>query len=94
MELVIPKEKRPTIMFIGMLKAESNWVDLTVKQKIWTIGQILTNNRTERLMLLRLGAIRLIGRRSEGGHNGRATSGSKRHGIAENEDGQEFQNQC
>eukprot|EP00972_Heterocapsa_arctica_P008426 1230904-Heterocapsa_arctica.AAC.1 len=42
-----------------MLKAESNWADLTVKQRIGTIGQFLMNNRTERLVLLRLGAIRL-----------------------------------
>eukprot|EP00972_Heterocapsa_arctica_P030374 4472687-Heterocapsa_arctica.AAC.1 len=35
MEIEIPKEKRPTIMFIGMLKAElPNWADLTVKQHI------------------------------------------------------------
>eukprot|EP00972_Heterocapsa_arctica_P056332 8310320-Heterocapsa_arctica.AAC.1 len=46
-------------MFIGMLKAESNWADLTVKQTIGKIVQFLTNNRTERLMLLRLGVIRL-----------------------------------
>eukprot|EP00972_Heterocapsa_arctica_P024628 3632494-Heterocapsa_arctica.AAC.1 len=32
-----PKEKGPTIMFIGMLKAESNWADLTVKQRIVNI---------------------------------------------------------
>eukprot|EP00972_Heterocapsa_arctica_P009240 1362961-Heterocapsa_arctica.AAC.1 len=59
MELVIPKEKGLTIMFIGMLKAEPDWVDLTVKQHIGTIGQFLANNRTVILMLLRLGAIRL-----------------------------------
>eukprot|EP00972_Heterocapsa_arctica_P070245 10375567-Heterocapsa_arctica.AAC.1 len=29
MELVTPKEKGQTIMFIGMLKADSNWADLT-----------------------------------------------------------------
>eukprot|EP00972_Heterocapsa_arctica_P049280 7253614-Heterocapsa_arctica.AAC.1 len=60
MGIVIPKEKGPTIMFIGILKAElPNWTDLTVKQHIWTIDQFLMINRTERLMLLRLGAIRL-----------------------------------
>eukprot|EP00972_Heterocapsa_arctica_P012236 1794321-Heterocapsa_arctica.AAC.1 len=40
-----------------MLKAESNWADLIVKQRIGTIGQFLMNNRTEIMMLLRLGAI-------------------------------------
>eukprot|EP00972_Heterocapsa_arctica_P001328 194406-Heterocapsa_arctica.AAC.1 len=54
-----PKEKGPTIMFISMLKAESNWADITVKQRIGTIIQFLMNNRTQRLRLLRLGAIRL-----------------------------------
>eukprot|EP00972_Heterocapsa_arctica_P101750 14991406-Heterocapsa_arctica.AAC.1 len=53
------KEKGPTIMFVGMLKAESNWADLTVKQRLGTIMHFLMNNRTERVMLLRLGAIRL-----------------------------------
>eukprot|EP00972_Heterocapsa_arctica_P086353 12728225-Heterocapsa_arctica.AAC.1 len=33
-------------------------------------------------------------RRSEGSHNGRAASGITRHGVAKNEDRQEFQNQC
>eukprot|EP00972_Heterocapsa_arctica_P077419 11419055-Heterocapsa_arctica.AAC.1 len=46
-------------MFIGMLKADPNWAELTVKQRIGTIDQFLMNNRTEILMLLRLGAIRL-----------------------------------
>eukprot|EP00972_Heterocapsa_arctica_P069287 10238514-Heterocapsa_arctica.AAC.1 len=54
-----PKEKGPTIMFIGMLKADPNCADLNVKQRIWKISQFLMNNWTERLMLLRLGAIRL-----------------------------------
>eukprot|EP00972_Heterocapsa_arctica_P052234 7683924-Heterocapsa_arctica.AAC.1 len=34
MEAMTPKEKGPTMMFIGMLKTESNWADLTVKQRI------------------------------------------------------------
>eukprot|EP00972_Heterocapsa_arctica_P088113 12993300-Heterocapsa_arctica.AAC.1 len=47
------QRKGPTIMFIGMLKAElPNWADLTVKQHIGRIGQFLMSNRTERLMLL------------------------------------------
>eukprot|EP00972_Heterocapsa_arctica_P024414 3602024-Heterocapsa_arctica.AAC.1 len=57
LESVTPKEKGPTVLLIGMLKAESNWADFTVKQRILQIGQFLMNNRTERLMLLRLGAI-------------------------------------
>eukprot|EP00972_Heterocapsa_arctica_P057120 8428527-Heterocapsa_arctica.AAC.1 len=73
MELVIPKEKPPTIMFIGMLKAESNWADLTVKQNIVKIEQFLTNDVAE------IRRDQIEGRRSEGGHNGRATSGITRH---------------
>eukprot|EP00972_Heterocapsa_arctica_P063640 9391645-Heterocapsa_arctica.AAC.1 len=33
------------------------------------------------------------GRRSQRSHNGRATSGTTLHGVAKNEDGQEFHNQ-
>eukprot|EP00972_Heterocapsa_arctica_P091402 13485686-Heterocapsa_arctica.AAC.1 len=42
-----------------MLKAESNWADLDVEQRIGQIDQFLMNNRPERIALLRLGAIRL-----------------------------------
>eukprot|EP00972_Heterocapsa_arctica_P100663 14842389-Heterocapsa_arctica.AAC.1 len=51
MEVMTPVEKGPTIMYIGMLKAESYWAELNVKQRIGKIGQFLMSNRTERLEL-------------------------------------------
>eukprot|EP00972_Heterocapsa_arctica_P095932 14155205-Heterocapsa_arctica.AAC.1 len=59
MEAMTPKEKGSTVMYIGLLKTESNWADLTVKQRILKIKHFLMNNRAERMSLLRIGAIRL-----------------------------------
>eukprot|EP00972_Heterocapsa_arctica_P057864 8536580-Heterocapsa_arctica.AAC.1 len=55
MEVFTPAEKGPTVKYIGRLKAESNWAELGVEQRIGQIGKFLMNNRPERIALLRLG---------------------------------------
>eukprot|EP00972_Heterocapsa_arctica_P007258 1058394-Heterocapsa_arctica.AAC.1 len=54
-----PAEKGPTIEHIGKLRAETSWMEIGVEQRIGQIGKFLTNNRSERMTLLRWGAIRL-----------------------------------
>eukprot|EP00972_Heterocapsa_arctica_P014320 2107248-Heterocapsa_arctica.AAC.1 len=57
MESYPPAEKGPTGKHIGSLRAEPNWMEIGVEQRIGQIGKFLMNNRPEIMTLLRLGAI-------------------------------------
>eukprot|EP00972_Heterocapsa_arctica_P032516 4790686-Heterocapsa_arctica.AAC.1 len=78
MEILIPMDKGPTIMYIGRLKTEdSNWTYVTDRN----------------IDAAEVRGDQAYDRRSEISHNGRATSGTTLHGIAKNKVRQEFQNQ-
>eukprot|EP00972_Heterocapsa_arctica_P053286 7849222-Heterocapsa_arctica.AAC.1 len=59
MEFFSPPGKGLTVNYIGRLKAETNWAELDVRQRIGQIGRFLVQNRQERSTLRRMGAIRL-----------------------------------
>eukprot|EP00972_Heterocapsa_arctica_P014280 2101487-Heterocapsa_arctica.AAC.1 len=71
-------------MFIGMLKAEPNWAELTVKQRIGTIT-ISDEQQNREIDAAETRCDQIDGRRSEGGDNGRTTPGFTRYGVAKNE---------
>eukprot|EP00972_Heterocapsa_arctica_P068565 10131572-Heterocapsa_arctica.AAC.1 len=59
MEFFSPPGKGLPVDYIGMLKRETNWAELDVRQRIGQIGRFLAHNREERATLRRMGAIRL-----------------------------------